>query len=298
MAAELRSRPGGEHIRLTIGDFTEVPVDGSYSLIYLAGGTFFEIPSQEAQLRCFEAAARHLTPGGVFVFDALLPETLSASQSAAGRVLPTSDGSLVVRHRQVDRAAQRYESHYLIADGQELNHLHVRFRYAGFGELDLMAAVRTTSRSTSTPTCSDRARGRTATVWLQIIEVGTALVLLALFVLWGVRRAPHRPFAWGMYSGSSKGYLWTPDGPDGRRRPVRHHELGLAPDSTLLTVHELNRLLRATPPPLTFDGLIVGSAGNWRVRYDGGGPDNRLYAARLTPGTGHARLIAALKELR
>ncbi|MGO4428636.1 hypothetical protein AB4Z54_60385, partial [Streptomyces sp. MCAF7] len=152
-------------------------------------------------MRCFEAAARHLTPGGVFVFDALLPETLSASQSAAGRVLPTSDGSLVVRHRQVDRAAQRYESHYLIADGQELNHVHVRFRYAGFGELDLMAAVRTTSRSTSTPTCSDRARGRTATVWLQIIEVGTALVLLALFVLWGVRRAPHRPFAWGMYSG-------------------------------------------------------------------------------------------------
>ncbi|GAA3162565.1 MULTISPECIES: class I SAM-dependent DNA methyltransferase [Streptomyces] len=141
MAAELRSRPGGEHIKLTIGDFTDVPVDGSYSLIYLAGGTFFEIPSQEAQLRCFEAAARHLKPGGVFVFDSLLPETLSASQSAAGRVLPTADGSLVVRHRQVDRAAQRYESHYLIADGRQLNHVHVRFRYAGFGELDLMARL-------------------------------------------------------------------------------------------------------------------------------------------------------------
>ncbi|WP_052707317.1 class I SAM-dependent DNA methyltransferase [Streptomyces rubellomurinus] len=99
MAAELRRRPGGDRIRLTVGDFTEVPVDGPYTLIYLAGGTFFEIPSQEAQLRCFQAAARRLAPGGVFVFDALLPETVCAPQSAGGRVLPTADGSLVVRHR-------------------------------------------------------------------------------------------------------------------------------------------------------------------------------------------------------
>ncbi|GAA3162559.1 MULTISPECIES: hypothetical protein [Streptomyces] len=134
-------------------------------------------------------------------------------------------------------------------------------------------------------------------MWLQITVAGAALALLALFVLWGVRRAPHRPFAWGMYSGSSKGYLWTPDGEGGRQRPVRHHELGLAPETNLLTVQELNRLLRATTPPLPFDGLIIGSAGNWRVRYDGG-PGSRLYAARLAPGTGHARLIAALKELR
>ncbi|MEW1659187.1 class I SAM-dependent methyltransferase [Streptomyces sp. NPDC093707] len=141
MAAELRSRPGGDRITLTMGDFTEVPVDGTYTLIYLASGTFFEIPSQDAQLRCFEAAARRLAPGGVFVFDALLPETLSAPQSAAGWVLPTADGSLVVRHRQVDQATQRYASHYLITSEEQLHHVHVRFRYAGAGELDLMARL-------------------------------------------------------------------------------------------------------------------------------------------------------------
>ncbi|MFE5586341.1 class I SAM-dependent DNA methyltransferase [Kitasatospora sp. NPDC056531] len=141
MAAVLRSRPGGERIRLTIGDFTDVPVDDTYSLIYLAGGTFFEIPTQEAQLRCFAAAARRLAPDGAFVLDALLPETLSASQAAGGRVLPAADGSLVVHHRQVSPAAQRYDSHYLITAEGRTNHVHVRFRYAGFGELDLMARL-------------------------------------------------------------------------------------------------------------------------------------------------------------
>ncbi|GAA1987715.1 hypothetical protein [Kitasatospora viridis] len=129
-----------------------------------------------------------------------------------------------------------------------------------------------------------------------VLEV-IALVALALFVGWGVRRAPHRPFAWGMYSGSSKGYLWTTGGPDGRRRAVRHRELGLAPEGHLLTVAELNRLLRATEPPLPFDGLIIGSTGSWRVRYQGG-PDGRLYAAPLAPGAGRERLIAAAEELQ
>ncbi|MFE5586340.1 hypothetical protein [Kitasatospora sp. NPDC056531] len=125
-----------------------------------------------------------------------------------------------------------------------------------------------------------------------------ALVLLALFVGWGVRTSPHRPFSWGMYSGSTKGFLWTPAEPGGRPRPVRHQELGLAPDGHLLLVRELHRALAATEPPLRFDGLIIGSEGNWRVHYDGQAQDGgRLYAARLASGTGHTRLVAALRDL-
>jgi hypothetical protein len=41
----------------------------------------------------------------------------------------------------VSPTAQRYESHYLITEEDRLNHVHVRFRYAGFGELDLMARL-------------------------------------------------------------------------------------------------------------------------------------------------------------
>jgi hypothetical protein len=131
----------------------------------------------------------------------------------------------------------------------------------------------------------------------------TLLVLLGLFVLWGVRTSPHRRFSWGMYSGSSKGFLWTttpadPDAAEARCRPVRHLELGLAPESHLLNLVELHRLLAVTSPELGFDGLIIGSTGYWRIRYQGGDEgEGRLYAARVTPAIGHSRLVTAAREL-
>ena len=139
MVAQLRSKPSGQHIPVTIGDFSQVPVEGSFSLIFLAAGTFFELPSQQAQLNCFTNAARRLAPSGLFVFDANLPETLFAAQSANGQVLTTDGDQLIVRYRQLDPPTQRYTSHYLIVDGAATRHLRVSFRYAGPGELDLMA---------------------------------------------------------------------------------------------------------------------------------------------------------------
>jgi SAM-dependent methyltransferase len=139
MVAQLRAKPGGERITVTIGDFSQVPVQGRFSLIYLAAGTFFELPSQDDQLRCFANVARRLAPGGLFVCDANLPEALFATQSANGQVLATGGEELVVRYRQLDPAAQRYVSHYLVVSDGCTRHMTVSFRYAAPGELDLMA---------------------------------------------------------------------------------------------------------------------------------------------------------------
>src|SRR5262245_4385660 len=57
MVAKLREKPGGERIPVTMGDFADVPVDGSYRLIYLAFNTLFALLTQEDQLRCFANAA-------------------------------------------------------------------------------------------------------------------------------------------------------------------------------------------------------------------------------------------------
>lgn len=141
MAARLQAKPGGERIAVTIGDFGEVPVDGSFSLVYVTAGTFFELPTQEAQVGCFVNAARRLAPGGVFVLDALLPEALSSPDPGNGRVVPTANGDLVVLYRRVARAAQCYDSHYVITTDAGMRHVRVPFRYAGTGELDLMARI-------------------------------------------------------------------------------------------------------------------------------------------------------------
>jgi len=80
MVARLHAKPGGEAIPVTIGDFADVPVEGAFPLVFVVFNTFFALLSQEAQVRCFENAARRLAPGGAFVLQAFGP-TRRASAS-------------------------------------------------------------------------------------------------------------------------------------------------------------------------------------------------------------------------
>ncbi|NJP65761.1 class I SAM-dependent DNA methyltransferase [Streptomyces spiramenti] len=139
MTERLRAKPGGHDITVTAGDFSSVPVDGSFAMVYVVSGGFFELPTQQSQARCFAAAAARLLPGGLFVLDAHVPEALAAPEAAL-HVVPI-EGGMTVRMRTIDRASQRYSSHYLVLDGNGVHHVPVSFRYASAGELDLMAAM-------------------------------------------------------------------------------------------------------------------------------------------------------------
>ena len=73
MIAQLRAKPGGDQIAVTIGDFADVPVSGAYGLIYVVFNTLFNLLTQEDQVRCFENVAAHLTDDGSFVVEAYVP---------------------------------------------------------------------------------------------------------------------------------------------------------------------------------------------------------------------------------
>ncbi|MGK5733909.1 class I SAM-dependent DNA methyltransferase [Streptomyces sp. URMC 124] len=163
MVEQLRAKPGGEKIPVTMGDFGAAGTDActdagtgagtgagtnaseAYALVYVVSGTFAELPTQDAQVDCFAGVARRLRPGGLFVLDAHVPEALTDDRSTGGQVLPTADGEVVLRFRETDRAAQRYRSHYVVLDkgqgGLGMHRTTVSFRYAAPGELDLMARL-------------------------------------------------------------------------------------------------------------------------------------------------------------
>lgn len=141
MVARLRSRPGGDRIPVTIGDFSELSVEGTFPLVFVVAGTFFELLTQEAQLRCFQRVARHLAPGGVFLLDALVPDTALLSGGSPVRVIPSQPGRLVLRFRELERARQRYVSHYVVVADGGARFWSVPFRYASPSELDLMARL-------------------------------------------------------------------------------------------------------------------------------------------------------------
>ncbi len=76
MIARLRAKPGGDQIAVTMGDMADVPVSDSYRLIFVVYNTLYNLLTQEDQVRCFDNVARHLTEDGVFLVEALVPNSL------------------------------------------------------------------------------------------------------------------------------------------------------------------------------------------------------------------------------
>jgi hypothetical protein len=141
MVERLRAKPGGDAIPVTMGDFAGLPVAGSFPLVYVVFNTFFSLLTQDEQVRCFQAVAGHLAPGGAFVLEAFVPDpTLHpGGQSIRTRYL----GLDLVRFDLAlhDPVAQRvdFQNVLLAADGARL--MPGSIRYAWPSELDLMARL-------------------------------------------------------------------------------------------------------------------------------------------------------------
>jgi SAM-dependent methyltransferase len=142
MVAQLRAKPGGAQLAVTIGDFAEVPVPGTYRLIFVVWNTLFNLLTQDDQVRCFANVAAHLTTDGVFVVEAFVPAflyRLRHQQYVEAEAIEVDEVRLdVLRH---DAATQRLEeSHVSLSRvGVRLN--PVVQRYAWPSELDLMARL-------------------------------------------------------------------------------------------------------------------------------------------------------------
>ena len=73
MVNQLRSKPGGAAVDVTMGDMAAEHVPGPFPLVYLVFNTIFNLLTQDDQVRCFENAARHLSDDGAFVVEAAVP---------------------------------------------------------------------------------------------------------------------------------------------------------------------------------------------------------------------------------
>lgn len=74
MVAQLRAKPGGGAIPVTIGDMATTRVEGAFRLVYLLFNTIGNVETQDRQVACFANAAAHLEPGGCFVVEVGVPD--------------------------------------------------------------------------------------------------------------------------------------------------------------------------------------------------------------------------------
>ncbi len=142
MIAQLRAKAGGDRLSVTLGNFAEVGVPDTYSLIFIVWNSLFNLLTQEEQMRCFANVADHLTDDGSFVVEAYMPTflyRLRNDQYADAESIRVDEVRLdVLRH---DIATQMIEESHvsLSAAGVHLN--PVVQRYAWPSELDLMARI-------------------------------------------------------------------------------------------------------------------------------------------------------------
>jgi SAM-dependent methyltransferase len=140
--ALMRKKPKGKNVSVVMGDFADVPVRGKYRLIYVIWNTFFNLATQDSQVRCFQNVAAHLTDDGVFVVEAYMPSflyRLRKDQYVDAESIEVDEVCLdLLRH---NAATQIIEENHVCLSRTGVSFGPVVQRYAWPSELDLMARM-------------------------------------------------------------------------------------------------------------------------------------------------------------
>jgi SAM-dependent methyltransferase len=142
MVDRLRRKPGGGELSVTMGDFAEVAVAGTYPLIYVVYNTFHNLLTQDDQVRCFKNVAAHLAEDGCFVVEAGVPNFLHRLQDDqyvhAESIEVEEVWFDVGRH---DPITQRHEETHIRLRNGDVHLFPIVQRYTWPSELDLMARL-------------------------------------------------------------------------------------------------------------------------------------------------------------
>ena len=141
MVEKLRSKPGGADLPVEMGSFANVRTAGRFSVIYVVFNTFFNLLTQEDQVRCFQRVAKRLTSDGAFVIEAFVPDLTRFDPRQRTSTMTLSDERTVLEASQLDPATQRVRAQHIVITDKAVLRYPIEIRYAWPAELDLMARL-------------------------------------------------------------------------------------------------------------------------------------------------------------
>jgi SAM-dependent methyltransferase len=141
MVERLRVKPGGDRIEVTMGDFSELQVEGEFRLVFVAFNTFFALLSQEAQIRCLGRVRSHLADHGAFVLEAFVPDMSRWHEHQATTTQQVQEERVILETSRHDPVDQRIDSFGIVLADGGLRMIPIRLRYAWPAEIDLMARL-------------------------------------------------------------------------------------------------------------------------------------------------------------
>ena len=141
MVAQLRAKPGGADVPVTIGDFSAFSLQARFRLVYVVFNTFFALPSPEDQVSCFRAVGRHLTDDGVFVMEAFVPDTSRFDRGQRVSAIEVGTDEIRLEVSRHDPIAQTSNTQHVVIREDGIRLYPVKIRFAFVAELDLMARL-------------------------------------------------------------------------------------------------------------------------------------------------------------
>jgi SAM-dependent methyltransferase len=140
MVEQLRAKPGGAELPVTLGDMARTHVDGAFRLVYLVYNTIFNLLTQDDQVACFQNAARHLSDDGAFLIEAAVPSAWIDPPHYVRPEWVAADavGFDVARY---DPVTQILEENHVRISSEGISFGPIVCRLAWPAELDLMARL-------------------------------------------------------------------------------------------------------------------------------------------------------------
>lgn len=141
MVDKLREKPGGADIQVTMGDFTDVSVEGRFRLVFVVFNTLFALLTQDDQRRCVRNVADHLTDDGVFVVEAFVPDLARFDRGQRVQTHRLDTGRVFLDVNVHDPKHQRVSVQLVVFEESGFRMFPVELRYVWPSELDLMAEL-------------------------------------------------------------------------------------------------------------------------------------------------------------
>lgn len=141
MTDKLKAKPGGQNIPVVHGDFGDFNLEEKFELIYVVFNTFYGLQTQDDQVKCFINIANHLSPKGVFVIEAFVPDMSRYVDNQTVRMVNIGDDDLRFEVTEINPLKQQVSSKMIHITENGTRMYPVKIRYAWPAELDLMAEI-------------------------------------------------------------------------------------------------------------------------------------------------------------
>ena len=141
MADRLRAKPGADAIPVTIGDMRSARVPGGpFTLVYLVANTLMNVTTQDDQLAVFANAAAHLTAGGYFALELIVPQLRRVPPGQDAWVFTMETGHVGIETFDDVVGQVAWSHHWVEIEGRLVRH-SAPYRYIWPSELVLMARI-------------------------------------------------------------------------------------------------------------------------------------------------------------